>query len=98
VIFLRPFRIVEREAGDAAAAFARIHPGRYAHRTRIVADLDVMLVRDVEAFDVLAHQHDVDVLVAPGNDGARRPHVGVQHEFFAQADVDRAETAADRGR
>jgi hypothetical protein len=65
---------------------------------RVVADRDVVLEADVQPLEVLAHQHQVDILVAPaGNEGARRPQVGIEVELLAQPHVGGAEAAADRG-
>ena len=64
---------------------------------RVAVDRDVVLEADVEALEVLAHQHEVDVVVASaGNERARRAHVGVELELLAQPHVDRPEAAADR--
>ena len=58
---------------------------------------NVVLEADVQAFEVLADQHEVDVVVAAaGNQRARGAHVRVQLELLAQPHVHRAEAAADR--
>jgi hypothetical protein len=53
----------------------------------------------VQVLVVLAHHHQVDVLV-PGADppvGLARPQAGVQVQLLAQGHVDAAEPGADRG-
>ena len=53
----------------------------------------------VEVLGVLAHDHQVDALVAAPHslDGARRAQAGVEVELLAQGDVDAAKAGADRG-
>ena len=82
-----PDRVLEREAGNALAAFARIHAGADGRRVRIVALRDVELVRDIEAAQVFPDQHQVDILVAAGHDGVDRADVAEQLEFLAQAHI-----------
>ncbi len=90
-------RVLEGEFQQAAAALARIDSGRHGDCVRIVVDLDVMLVADVQAFQVFAHDHQVDLVeAAAGNQRACGPQVGVQLEFFPQAHVRRAVAAARR--
>jgi hypothetical protein len=43
---------------------------------RVVVDLHVVLVADVEAFEVLAHHHQVDVVVAAARDDGLAPAAG----------------------
>ena len=99
VTFLRPFFTAYSKANaEMRSAPARVlTPEAMRDGMRIVANRDVVLEAHVEAFEILADQHEVDVLVAPaGHQRARGAHVGVELEFLAQAHVDRAEAAADR--
>ena len=90
--------MVEGELEQAAAAGAGVDAGGHGHGVRVVVDLHVVLVADVQAFEVLAHHHQVDLVEAPArDDGARRAQVGVELELLAQAHVGRA-VAAARGR
>ena len=89
-------RVVEGEADDAAAALAGVDAGAHAHRVRIAVDRNEVLVAHVQAFVVLAHQHQVDVVIAAArNDGVGGAQVCVELEFLAQAHVRRAVTTAD---
>ena len=91
-------RVVEGEARDPARSRPRVDAGGDSHRVRVVADRDVVLEGDVETFQVLADQHEVDVLEAPArHQRVRGAQVGVELEFLAQPHVDGAEAAADRG-
>ena len=58
---------------------------------------DHVLDARVEVLGVLAHDHEVDVLVArlDALEGPRGPEVRVQAEHLAERDVDAAEAAAD---
>src|SRR5579862_346037 len=56
-------RVLESELADAPAARARVHARSERHRVRIVADRNVVLESHVEPLEVLAHEHEVDVLV-----------------------------------
>ena len=89
-------RIVERVLRDATGTRARVHARGDRHRLRIVVDRDEVLECDVEAFEVLADQHEVDLVVAAREQRACGADVRVELELLAQADVDRAETASDR--
>ena len=66
VTFLRPLleRVVERELDDLARSRAGVDAGRNRDRVRIVADRDVVLEGDIKAFEILSHQHDVDIVVS----------------------------------
>ena len=67
---------------------ARVDALRYRHRVRVVADRDVVLERHIKALDILAHEHQIDVIEAAArHNGADRPQVGVQPEGFAQAHI-----------
>jgi hypothetical protein len=80
-----------------AAALARVDAGGHRHSVRVVVDLHVVLVADVEAFQVLAHDHEVDVVVAAArNEGACRAQIRVELERLAQAHVRRTVAAAGR--
>ena len=63
VTFLRPVRdrVLEGELEQAAAALAGVDAGGHGDRVRIVVDLDVVLVADVQAFEIFAHHHEIDV-------------------------------------
>src|SRR3954454_13816637 len=90
-------RVVESKADDPLTLFTCVDALRDGHRMRIIADRDKVLESDVEAFEVLAHEHDVDVLIAPARDhGASRPQIGVEAERLTQAHVHGAEAAPDR--
>ena len=87
-------RVVEGEAHDALAGGAGDDldglGGVGAHH---------VLDAGVEVLGVLAHDHQVDALVAAPHplDGARRAQAGVEVELLAQGDVDAAKAGADRG-
>src|SRR3989442_1787954 len=91
-------------ASKIAASLPRFAPGASPSpptspaSTGIIADRNVIVVRDIEPAEVLANQHDVDVVVAAGDDRLDRAHVGIQLELLAQAHVRRAKAAADRRR
>jgi hypothetical protein len=90
--------VFEGEAGDALAAFPRVHARGDRDGLVVVADRDVVLEGHVQPFQVFPDQHEVDVLVAAARDHrAGRADIGVQLEFLPQPDVDRAKAAADRG-
>ena len=90
-------RVFESKVQDAAAAGAGVDAGGHGHGVRVVVDLHIVLMADVQAFEVLAHHHQVDVVETPaGHQGARRPQVGIELEFLAQAHVARAVAAARR--
>lgn len=64
-------RVFEGVLRDPPAASAGVDPGADRDGMRIVADRHVVLERDVQTFEVLADQHQVDILVAPaGQDGS----------------------------
>ena len=95
--FLRPCGdgVLERELEQPAAALAGIDAGGHGDRVRVVVDLDVMLVADVQALEVLAHHHQVDIVeAAAGNQRACRAQVRVQLELLAQPHVRGAIAAA----
>jgi len=84
VTFLR----LERELEQTPAALARVDAGGHRHRMRVVVDADVVLVADVQTLEVLAHDHEVDVVEAAAwNQRARRTQVGVELELLAQSHV-----------
>ena len=92
-------RVVEREFDDLARSLAGVDPGRNRDRVRIVSDRDVVFEGDVKAAEVFSHQHDVDIVESsPGDHAPNRTHIGVKAELLAQANIDRAESAADRRR
>jgi hypothetical protein len=80
--------VLKRVFQQAAAAGAGVDARGHGHGVRVVVDLHVVLVADVQAFEVLAHHHQVDVVeAAAGDDGARRAQVGVELELLAQAHI-----------
>src|SRR6185437_7279082 len=92
---------LDRDAGalaDLRAGHALDRLGDLALALRPALELDAR----VEILGVLAHDHEVDAGVGVAGADARvvlaRAHLRVQVERLAQADVDRAESAADRGR
>jgi len=93
------YRVFERKLGDAPAARAAIDPGADRDRVRVVVNGDVVLKANVETLEILAHQHHVDVFVAPSrNQGAGWTHVGVEMKLLAQSHVRGAiATACRRG-
>src|SRR5690606_35153656 len=92
-------RILERVSHHSLGTLARHHCDRLRTAVRIVAHRHPLLETDVEPLEVLANQHDVDVVVAAaGNQVLGRPHVGIQREFLTECDVHRAESAAHRCR
>ena len=93
------FGVVEGESRDALAAGAGVDAGGDGDRLRVVADSEVVFPGEVEAFDVLAHEDEVDVFESSaGDDGFHRADVGEEAELFAQAHVDGAKAPADRRR
>jgi len=92
-------RVLERVAHDSLAPRAGDDGHGLGHGPRVVADLHEVLDANVQAFEVLAHQHDVHVLEpAARHERTRRPHVGEQLERLAQPDVHRAEPGPHRCR
>jgi hypothetical protein len=90
--------VLEGELQQPAAAGAGVDAGGHGHGMRVVIDLHVVLVADVQAFEVLAHHDQIDLVKATaGNDRARRAQVGVELELLAQAHVGRT-VAPARGR
>ena len=90
-------RVLEGELQQPAAALARVDAGGHGDGVRVVVDLNVVLVADVQAFEILAHHHQVDVVEAAArNQRARRTQVCVQLELLAQAHVRGAVAAARR--
>ena len=88
--------VLERIFGDASAACAGVHPGADRHRVRVVADGNLVFKADVETLQILAHQHQVDVFIAPSRQkGAGATYIGVQLEFFTQSHVRGAVATAD---
>ena len=100
VTFLRPAAIACSNANSSSRRLpCRVFtPLAMATACGIVADLNVMLVPDVQSLEILAHHHQVDVVEAAARDErARRAQIRVQLEFFAQPDV-RGAIAAAGGR
>ena len=82
------------------AAGAGVDAGGHGHGMRVVVDLHIVLVADVQAFQVLAHDDEVDLVEAPAGASmrARRAQVGVELELLAQAHVGARAVATARGR
>ena len=90
--------VLEREFQQAAAALTRVDARGHGDGVRVVVDLDVVLVPDVQAFEVFAHDHQIDLVEAAARDqSARGAQVGVQLEFFPQSHIGGAVSAAGRG-
>ncbi len=88
-------RVLEGKFQQPAAAGAGVDACCHGHRMRVVVDLHVVLVADVQAFEVLAHHHQVDLVeAAAGHHGTCRAQIGVELELLAQAHVGRAVAAA----
>jgi len=65
---------------------------------RVVTYGNVVFEGDIETFQVLPNEHEVDILKSPTrHQCVRGAQVGVEVEFLAQPYVDGAEAAADRG-
>ena len=91
-------RVLERELQEPAAPLAGVNAGGHGDGVRVVVDLDVMLVPDVQALEIFAHHDEIDVVEAAArNQGSRWPEIGVQLEFLAQAHIGRSITAPGRG-
>ena len=65
--------VLERELEQAPAALAGVDAGRHGDGVRIVVDLDVVLVADVQPFEILAHHHQIDVVEAAAGNRACAP-------------------------
>jgi len=71
------------------------HTGR--GQLRIVPDADIVLEPRIQAFGVLANQHDIDIVVtSAGHDVAARPHVRVQVERLPKRHVHRPVSFTNR--
>src|SRR6478752_4955605 len=58
-----------------------------------------MFESDIKTAEIFPHQHDVDIVESSsGNHASNRTQIGVKAEFLAQANIDRAESSADRRR
>ena len=84
---------------DAGVVQAQLPALRLDPADQLLGVLRALLVLDpgIEVLRVLAHDHEVDVLEARADAGIAlaRPDLGVHVQALAQADVDRAEPAAD---
>ena len=90
------YGIVEGKAANTPTALAGIDTGAHAHGVRIAVDGNEMLVAHVEAFIVLAHQHQINVVIAAtGDDGLTRTQIGVELELLAQLHINRSVATAD---
>jgi len=89
--------VLERVLEDAPATGPRVDAGGHGHGVRIVVDRHIVLMADVQALEVLAHHHQIDLVeAAAGHHGERGAQVGVELEFFAQAHIAAAVAAAGR--
>ena len=89
--------VLEGKTNDALAPLARHDGRRLGHGPGVAAHTDEVLHPDVQALEVLAHQHQVDAFeAAAGHHGVRGTHVGVQTELPAQRHVDRPEPGPHR--
>ena len=108
-------RVVEREADDPLGALAadrldrdagaggdllRLEPVQLGDHAFGVVGAGLVLDPGVEILGVLAHDHEIDVVVARAHAEVRlaRAQAGVEPELVAERDVDRAEAGADRRR
>ena len=90
--------VLERELDQSAAPLPGIDAGGHGDRMRVVVDLNVMLVTDVQALEVFAHHDEVDVVEAAArNQCAGGAEIRVQLEFLAQPDVGRSIAASGGG-
>ncbi len=90
--------VLERELQQAAAALARIDAGGHGHCMRIVVDRDVDLMADIQALEILAHHHQVDVVEsAAGNQRAGRTQIRIELELFPQTHIGGSIAAARGG-
>ena len=68
--------MLEGEFQQAPTALAGIDARGHRDGVRIVVDLDVVLMADVEPLEILAHHDEIDVLEAAArNERARRPQI-----------------------
>jgi len=87
--------VLEGEFQQTAAALSRVHSRGHGDRVRVVVNLDVILMADVQALQIFAHDHQIDFVEPAARDhGARRTQVGVQLEFLPQAHIGGSITAA----
>ena len=81
-------RVVEGKLSNAAAAMSGVHAGTDRDGVRVVADGDEVLEADIQAFEVLPNEHEVDVFEsASGNHRLRRPDVREELKLLAKAYV-----------
>jgi len=75
--------VLERVPDDPPGPVPCVHARGNRHRVRVVADRDVMLEGNVQAFKVLADQDQVNILEAPaGNQRVRRSQIGIELELL----------------
>src|SRR5690606_12863711 len=90
-------RVLECVAHHALGTLPGHHCDRLRAPVRIVTHRHPLLQAYVETLEVLANEHDVDVVVATArNQVLGGTHVGVERELLPQRDVHRPETAAHR--
>ncbi len=91
------YRMLERELEQAAAALPRVDARGHGHGVRVIVDLNVVLVSDVQALEIFAHDNEVDVVeAAAGDESSRRPQIGIELELLAQPHIRRSITAGGR--
>jgi hypothetical protein len=87
----------KRELEQPPAALAGVHAGGHGHGVGVVVDLNEVLVTDVQTLEILAHDHEIDIVeAAAGDEGTCRTQIRVQLEFLAQTHVRGAIAAAGR--
>src|SRR5665213_987987 len=73
---------------QAPTAGPGVNAGGHCQRVRIVVDLYIKFVANVEPFQILTHTDQIDVFeTATGNQRTRRAQIGIQLELFTQAYV-----------
>ena len=79
---------LEGKLEQAPTSGAGIDAGGDGHGVRVVIDLHKMFVADIQTFEVLTHDHQVDLVEsAARNDGQGRPKIRVEFEFLPQTHV-----------
>jgi len=90
--------VLECKFQQAAAALTRVHARSHGDGMRVIVDLDVILMSDVQAFQILAHHHEIDFFEAPAGDQSTcRPQICIQLELLPQAHVGGSVTSPRRG-
>src|SRR4029077_18626045 len=58
------YGVIEGEFQQAAAALACVDPRCHRDGVRVIVDLDVIFVSDIQAFQIFAHHHQINVVEA----------------------------------